>query len=325
MILNTLKPRQIQHLSEPTRAVYTSWVRQKQSKLSKSGNHKLASLCSVNIENLGETDGSALLWLGSKATAKRIIFFLHGGGYLVPLNAAHMEWCWQVFIQPTSTTYDTAVALLEYTLCPGAAFPVQLLQAVSGLSRILATSGIKPRHVMLGGDSAGGNLTMQLLHHLIEPYPHIPSIKLLEPLQGAFMVSPWLGTKTDDASCRANHGIDMLTSDIVQNSIRAILGGRAVAAVGRAEKNGAFPFDKDNVSFLARLPEVVVRMYVSAGQYETLRDQIVAFGEEVRKRAPKVDMKLDIFEKQAHDFILLEALLNRRGEATLAMIEWLKQ
>lgn len=304
-----------------------SWIRQKQSLLSKSGNLELSSLCSVDIETLHETDGSALLWLGSKATAKRIVFFLHGGGYLVPLNPAHMEWCWQVFVKPTSTASDpdTAVALLEYTLCPSAAFPIQLQQAASGLSKILSRNGINPRDIMIGGDSAGGNLTMQLLHHLIEPCPDVAAVKLSDSLQGAFMVSPWLSSKTDDASFRTNHGIDMLTSDIVQHSIRAILNGRDVAAAGRSDKDGAFAFDKEDVSFLERLPEVVGRLYVSAGQYETLRDQIVAFAEQVQSRAPKMDVKLDVFQKQAHDFILLEALLKRRGEATLAMIEWLKQ
>lgn len=322
MVLGTLEPRQIQHLSEPTRASYTSWMKKKQSQLTATGKPELASLCRVDIEALDESDGSALLWVGNRTTAKRIVLFLHGGGYLVPLNPAHMEWCWQVFVTPAFGA-ETAVALLEYTLCPGAAFPVQLRQAAAGLSRILST-GVNPRDVMVGGDSAGGNLTMQLLHHLIHPYPHVPAVKLSEPLQGAFMVSPWLSVKTDDASFRANHGIDMLTASIVQNSIRAVLGGKVAAAARRDERDWAFPFDKDDVSFLRRLPEAIGRLYVSAGQYEALRDQIVAFAEEVQKRAPKMHVKLDLFEKQAHDFILLEALLKRRGEATEAMMAWLK-
>lgn len=324
MILSTLQPRQIQHLSEPTRTSYASWMKQKQPLLARSGKHELASLCSVDIETLDADDGSALLWLGNRQTAKRIIFFLHGGGYLVPLNPAHMEWCWQAFIKAGADSgAETAVAILEYTLCPGAAFPAQLRQAASGLSRILST-GAKPRDVMLGGDSAGGNLTMQLLHHLIHPYPHIPAIKLSKPLKGAFMASPWLSVKTEGASYRANHGIDMLTASIVQNSIRGVLGGKAAATAGRAERDGAFPFDMDDVSFLESLPEIISRLYVSAGQYEVLRDQIVAFTVEVQKRAPKMDVKLDLFDKQAHDFVLLEGLVKKRGKATQAMIEWLK-
>ncbi|PHH93276.1 hypothetical protein CDD83_8787 [Cordyceps sp. RAO-2017] len=326
MVLDTLQARQIQHLSKPTRATYQSWVRQKQSKLAKSANSEHAARCSVDIEFLDD-DGSALLWLGNRQTAKRVVLFLHGGGYLSPLSPGHLEWCWEVFVTTESEAgVETAVAILEYTLCPGAAFPVQLTQAASGLRHILST-GVLPHNIVFGGDSAGGNLAMQLLSHLIDPYPEVPAVTLAEPLRAAFMVSPWLSMKTNDASFREGHGIDMLSASIVQTSVHAIL-GEVAESPRRAtveEREGAFPFDKDDVSFLGRLPEVIARLYVSAGQYEVLRDQIVAIAVEAERLAPKLDVQLDVFEKQAHDFILLEGMLRSPGEATNAMIKWLRR
>lgn len=326
MVLDNLHARQIQHLSKPTRATYQSWVQQKQSTLAKDTKSEHTTRCSIDIESLGD-NGSALLWLGNRQTAKRVVLFLHGGGYISPLLPGHLEWCWEAFVTTGSEENgETAVAILEYTLCPGAAFPVQLTQAASGLTHILST-GVLPHNIIFGGDSAGGNLTMQLLSHLIDPHPKVPAVTLAEPLQAAFMVSPWLSMKTDDASFRENHGIDMLSARIVQTSVHAIL-GEVAESPRRAtlkERESAFPFDKDDISFSVRLPEVVARLYVSAGQYEVLRDQIVAFAVEVERLASKLDVQLDIFDKQAHDFILLEGMLRSPGEATNAMIKWLRR
>lgn len=325
MILDTLQPRQIQHLSKPTRATYQSYVQQKQAKLAKSVRSEHETRCSIDIEALND-DSSALLWLGNRVTAKRVVLFLHGGGYIAPLSPGHLEWCWEVFVASGSREgVNTVVAILEYTLCPSAVFPVQLTQAASGLARILS-AGVLPRNIIFGGDSAGGNLTMQLLHHLINPHPLVPAVVLKEPLQGAFMVSPWLSMKTDDASFRQNHGIDMLSASIVQVSIQAILGGTADSP-NRAtveERRGAFPFDEVDVSFLSHLPRIIGRLYVSAGQYEVLRDHIVAFAREVQRLAPQLDVQFDVFDKQAHNFILLEGLLRNSREATNAMITWLE-
>ncbi|KAJ3495640.1 hypothetical protein NLG97_g3249 [Lecanicillium saksenae] len=325
MVLDTLQPQQIQHLSKPTRATYQSWVQQKQAELARSAKIDQAGHCSVDITQLSD-DGSALLWLGDRRTAKRFVLFLHGGGYIAPLSPGHLEWCSEVFVASGSREgVSTAVAILEYTLCPSSAFPVQLTQAVSGLSRIMS-AGVLPRNIILGGDSAGGNLTMQLLHHLINPNPLVPAVVLTGPLQGAFLVSPWLSMKTDDTSFRQNHGIDMLSTKIVQTSIHAIL-GETTQSPNRAtveEREWAFPVDKDDVSFLSHLPQIIGRLYVSAGQCEVLRDQITAFARDVQLFAPTLEMQLDIFDRQAHDFILLEGLLRNPGEATKAMIKWLK-
>lgn len=310
-MLQTLKPRQIQHLSEPSRTAYQAWVKQKRIK--------------PDIELLNDDHGSALLWLRSRRTAKRIVLYLHGGGYLVPLSDATIEWAWNVFVEAgTEQGVETAVAILEYTLCPIAAFPVQLSQATAGLERILS-SGVRPQDIICGGDSAGGNLTMQLLYHLLRPHPSVPVVTLVEPLGGVFMVSPWLSARTDDASFRENHGIDIISAAVMQTSIRAILGETADSLPKLAEDGaGAFPFDQHDVAFLEQLPSIADRLYVSAGQYEVMRDQITAFAREVQKAAPEMDVQLAVFNKHAHCFIFLEGLLRRPGEATYSMIEWLR-
>ncbi|OAA53256.1 Alpha/beta hydrolase fold-3 [Cordyceps fumosorosea ARSEF 2679] len=326
VVLDTLEARHIQHLSKSTRATYQSWVQRKQARLLKSTKSERATRCSVDIEVLDD-DGSALLWLGNRQTAQRVVLFLHGGGYLVPLSPGHLEWCWEVFVTTQfEAGVETAVAILEYTLCPSAAFPVQLTQAASGLAHILST-GVLPRNIICGGDSAGGNLTMQLLAHLIDPHPGVHAVRLAEPFQAAFMVSPWLSMKTGDASFRKSHGIDILSASIVQTSVHAILGevGQSPRRATVEEREGAFPFDKDGCSFLSRLPDVIARIYVSVGQYEVLRDQIVALALEAERRAPTLDVQLDKFEKQAHDFILLEGMIRSPGEATNAMITWLRR
>ena len=122
---------------------------------------------------------------------------------------------------------DVAVACLDYTLAPGATYPSQLIEASLALQHVLRQPGITPKNLIVGGDSAGGTLTAQLLSHLIHPHPHPQAarIELSEPLAGAFLVSPWLGSwhnhhhhqhrNTPKSSWHENRNLDMLSPSIV--------------------------------------------------------------------------------------------------------------
>lgn len=55
---------------------------------------------------------------------------------------------------------------IDYNLAPYAPFPIQLLQALSGYFYLTRTLGYPPSRVFVGGDSAGGHLTLQLERYL---------------------------------------------------------------------------------------------------------------------------------------------------------------
>lgn len=67
--------------------------------------------------------------------------------------------------------------------------------------------------IFVGGDSAGGNLALALLSHILHAQPTFEddlSVKLSAPLAGAVLTSPWVKFPTDDDSVRRNAGSDFV-------------------------------------------------------------------------------------------------------------------
>ncbi|KAI8721551.1 Abhydrolase-3 domain-containing protein [Fusarium sp. LHS14.1] len=322
VFLGTFSARQIQYLSLPTKEAYKSWIKQKAAKEKKIGNTDTIERLSHDVEPL-EDGNSSILWIGDQRKAKKVVLFFHGGGYISPLLPGHLEWCWRAYIAAgIEAKTEVAVAVLEYTLCPEARYPVQLRQAASALTHLLSQQ-VRPGDIVIGGDSAGGNLTAQLLSHLVEPHPTVPRVALSEPLQGAFLVSPWVTRHTNDASYMENSWIDMLSGPTVDKCTKELLGDTPTDESYDKSAILACPLDGGK-SWMKGITSILDRMYVTVGSHEVFRDQAAAFAHEVQYSNPELNVQFALQTRQAHDFILLEAQQERDGECILEMREWMK-
>ncbi|VDC03389.1 unnamed protein product [Peniophora sp. CBMAI 1063] len=82
-------------------------------------------------------------------------------------------------------------------LAPKASFPSQLRQAIAALAYLLA-QGTKASNIVLVGDSAGGNLILQLVSHILHPMAGLPPPPILsKPLAAIVLVSPWTSYSDD--------------------------------------------------------------------------------------------------------------------------------
>ncbi|KAK0243507.1 hypothetical protein EDD85DRAFT_330147 [Armillaria nabsnona] len=55
---------------------------------------------------------------------------------------------------------DLGIAVVAYNLLPNAVFPLsQLREAIDGFNHLLAAR-VLPQNIIIGGDSAGGNLAL---------------------------------------------------------------------------------------------------------------------------------------------------------------------
>jgi acetyl esterase/lipase len=321
VVLETFSPRQIQYLSLSTKEAYKSWIRRRIAKAKKLGDPTAAPRLRYDWQPLDDGH-SSLLWIGNRREAKKVVLFLHGGGYICPLLPGHLEWCWRAYVAAgIEMKTEVAVAVLEYTLCPEARYPVQLRQAASALAYLLSQK-FRPQDIVIGGDSAGANLTAQLLCHLIEPHPAVREVILSEPLLGAFLVSPWVTRCTNDASFTENTWIDMLSNPTVNKSTRELL-GPDIDDTHRTSTSLAFPLDRDK-SCLEGMTSILKRIYVSVGAHEVFRDQGIALVREIRYLNPKLNVHFDMQTRQAHDFILLEGQEERDGECIQRMKGWTK-
>ncbi|KAL0468292.1 alpha/beta-hydrolase [Neurospora intermedia] len=332
--LGCLSPREIQHMSPSTATIYRIWIASTRAASQARINSGHATPDDQYIldylhrhEEVLSDGESSILWVGDRRRAHKFVLFFHGGGFIAPMQDGHLEWCLRSYIQ-AGRLHDqhVAVAVLQYTLAPEARYPVQLSQAADALAYLLKL-GVRPRDLVIGGDSAGANLAAQVMSHLL--HPHADARKIALPLEeriaGVFAVSPWVSARTDDQSMADNALIDMLSPVIMEKAVQELFGNHNKYNAEKKRGQGwAMPADVDTGAWYKGLGKFVEKVYVTLGTQEVFRDQSIVFAEGIRKTNPDIDVVLEEAYDEAHDFILLEGKQKEDGNATRRMRKWIE-
>ncbi|KAH8977129.1 Alpha/Beta hydrolase protein [Lactarius akahatsu] len=121
------------------------------------------------------------------ASYHKVLLYFHGGCF----TTSHFLHSLQKAL--SADFGEVGVVALEYSLASDSPVPTQLRQANAALTHLLQ-KGIPPSNIVIGGDSAGANLTLQLASHLLHPLVSIPAPpSLSQPFAGALLISPWAG------------------------------------------------------------------------------------------------------------------------------------
>ena len=95
-------------------------------------------------------DGMTAEWIyPSHGTKEKVIFFIHGGGYVCGSCSDHRSVVAK-FVKGT----NIAALLFEYRLAPEDPFPAAIDDSVKAYNWLLS-SGILPSNIVFAGDSAG--------------------------------------------------------------------------------------------------------------------------------------------------------------------------
>ena len=117
-------------------------------------------------------------WISSpEADTERVLLYLHGGGYILGSLKSHRD-----LVARLGSAAGVRSLLIDYRLAPEHVFPAALDDALTAYRWLLA-NGTKSEHIVLGGDSAGGGLTLALLQTLRDKEVPMPA--------GAVLLSPW--------------------------------------------------------------------------------------------------------------------------------------
>ncbi|KAK0482904.1 hypothetical protein EDD18DRAFT_1362304 [Armillaria luteobubalina] len=83
------------------------------------------------------------------------------------------------------------ITIPAYKLLPDNPFPTQLSEAQAAISTIFS-AGAKPKNITLAEASAGGNVVLQLLTHILQPLPSVSPLPIppSTPFHGVFPGSP---------------------------------------------------------------------------------------------------------------------------------------
>lgn len=181
-------------------------------------------------------------------------------------------------------------------------------QAIAGLEVLLA--GRTPNDILLAGDSAGGNLALQILLHTVNPIPDIPTLPSLavppSPLSlppyqgqkflGAFMLSPYLDILARNPACRSY--VTNVDSDIMPQYNQRDFGELVMSGLpnltSHPEVAKVLPYLDSQLApggFYADIPKAVESVLVYSGGGESMRDDIIEFAEKLKKTGTGVDGK----------------------------------
>ncbi|MBZ2168367.1 alpha/beta hydrolase [Marinobacter sp. F4216] len=90
-----------------------------------------------------------------------VILWLHGGAFVLPaMPDAHFT-----FVERLCDGLSASAFLPDYRLAPAHPYPAGLDDCEAAY-RLLLDSGVPPASIVLGGESAGGNLLVALLHRI---------------------------------------------------------------------------------------------------------------------------------------------------------------
>ncbi|KLP10715.1 uncharacterized protein LW94_4868 [Fusarium fujikuroi] len=165
-------------------------------------------------------------YLAKYPNPTHIIFYVYGGGFVSGSPGSVMPYLLQLSVELQARGLKADMFVAEYDLAPEYPYPGALRQVVSAY-RYIASRNLP---IILAGDSAGGNLCLGLLRHLIKPHPSIPPIVQAQGETGSIAAtclnSPWVNLQNNGESYRQNANQDCLDKGALDLWRKAYLDGK---------------------------------------------------------------------------------------------------
>jgi epsilon-lactone hydrolase len=245
----------------------------------------VASDVKLDEVDIGELRGEWSIAPGSDAS--RVLLYFHGGGYCSGSILSHRR-----LVTEAGRAAKTRTLAIEYRLAPEHPFPAALDDALSAW-RFLGKQGIAPEHIVVGGDSAGGGLTLALINRLRDAG---------EPLPGcAWLISPWTDLTLS--------GSTLATKDAVDPIIHKPYLAELVEAYLPLHLDRKDPRVSPLYADLAGLPPTLIQV----GACETLLDDSTRLA--AAAGSADVAVTLEIWPEMIHAFPMWNAHLRAGREA----------
>jgi len=147
-----------------------------------------------------DVDGVPGEWsIAPGSDASRVLLFFHGGGYCSGSILSHRR-----LVTEAGRAAGIRTLALNYRLAPEHPFPAALEDALTAW-RFLRRRGIAAGHITVGGDSAGGGLTLALIDRLQEAGEELPAC--------AWLLSPWTDLTMSGFTLTTKDSVDPIIHD----------------------------------------------------------------------------------------------------------------
>jgi epsilon-lactone hydrolase len=141
---------------------------------------------------------------------KRIILYIHGGGFVYGGNQVHMH-----MLSVLSRLANATVYAVDYSVSPEHQFPVARDEVIAVFQELLKDN----KEIFMVGDSAGGSLVLTTMNKLRDDNEKLPTkAVLISPATDASLTNEWF---------EANASIDPLISkEKLEFFVNAYIGDR---------------------------------------------------------------------------------------------------
>ncbi len=205
----------------------------------------------------------------SASSYRRIVFYIHGGGYVFCTPKTHRPLTMRLASQTSRAVFS-----LDYRLAPEHPCPAAIEDALAAWNWLTSGEDGSERgagDIVIAGDSAGGGLCLALLQALKGEGRQLPA--------GAILFSPW----TDLAATGAS---------IIENADRDAMFHAEALKRGGPRYAGDLGLTDPRVSPLYGDCSGLPPLLVFASEAEALRDDSTRLAEKVRAAGGDVDFVL---------------------------------
>ncbi len=227
-----------------------------------------------------------------------VLIYFHGGGFVAGSPEG-----FQNLISLIAEQSGAVVIAADYRLSPEHVFPAAQDDCLAVSLQILAEH--PNQSVLLGGDSAGANLAISTALALSGLASQHSGNRGAD---GLVLISPWVEPTANGGSIVSNQANDIFDPVFLLKSY--------------SDHMGQVDLFDSRANFINTDLSPLPKTYIQCGGGEQFVDQIQAF--EGRAKSMDVDIELDIFDTQFHDFQTLWPVLKEGKLATIQLAEFIK-
>src|SRR5215467_7013042 len=219
--------------------------------------------------------------------SSRVLLFLHGGGYCSGSIISHRR-----MVSEAGRAAAVRTLAIDYRLAPENPFPAACDDALTAW-RFLRAHGIAAEHIAIGGDSAGGGLSLAVTLKLRNMSEELPAC--------LWLVSPWTDLTLSGSTLITKDAVDpLIHKGYLRELADAYLGG----AVDRKDPRVSPLFAN-----LTGMPPLLIQV----GSTETLLDDALRLAAAAGEA--DVPVTLEIWPHMIHAWHLWNARLESGRQA----------
>ncbi|KAH7402449.1 Alpha/Beta hydrolase protein [Pyrenochaeta sp. MPI-SDFR-AT-0127] len=229
----------------------------------------------------------------TKGISRKVtLFWIHGGAYVIGHALSELPTKLRIAEVMASHGIELDIFSLSYSLAPEATFPIQEREAVAAYQYLINVEKIRPKNIVLLGESAGGHLALSFLLALQQ--------NALPKPGGALFMYPWVNLLNSGASFAHNKSKCILVNSSLDRSVDDVVGGRDGRKRWSKRLDYTIARGADS-SWKSVLPD---RTWVNVGSHDVFLDDIQAFCHNAARDGAAIE--LEVTKCKTHGWQLFE-------------------